>query len=89
MTKPPERVILTSKEGEALIDRVYASDLAPADCTVVVQIIRLPVWLMLAIQKARLSLKRFRQTRFGEAAKGCSESASEVSAEAEPVALEL
>jgi transposase len=69
MKPPPERVTLTSEEGEALIDRVYASDLPRADCTVVAQIIRLHFWLMLAIQEAKLSLKRFRTMLFGESAK--------------------
>jgi hypothetical protein len=82
LKKPPARVTLTSEEGEALIERVYASDLPRADCTLVVQIIRLHFWLMLVVQEAKLSLKRFRQMLFGEPSKGRSEAASEPSAEA-------
>ena len=69
LQKPPARVTLTSEEGEGLIERVYASDLPRADCTVVVQIIRLHFWLMLVIQEAKLSLKRFRRMLFGEPSK--------------------
>jgi len=65
MPPPPESVTLTSAQGEALIERVYASDLPRADCTGVAQIIRLHFWLMLAMQAAKLSLKRFRTMRFG------------------------
>ena len=82
MTAPPEPVTLTSEEAEALIVRVYASNLPREDCTVVTQIIRLHFWLLLAIQEAKLSLKRFRQMLFGEPAKGRSESTPEPSAKA-------
>jgi transposase len=69
MQPPPESVTLTLAEGAALLDRVYASDLPCAACTVVAQIIRLHFWLLLAIQEAKLSLKRFRTMLFGEPAK--------------------
>lgn len=64
MSNPPERVTLTSEEGEALIERVYASNLPRVDCTVLVRIVRLHFWLMLALQEAKLSLKRFRTLLF-------------------------
>lgn len=70
VTNPPASVMLTAEEGEALIDRVYASNLPRVDCTVLVQIIRLNFWLLLAIQEAKMSLKRFRQMLFGEPTKG-------------------
>lgn len=76
MTQPPEHVTLSSEAGEALIDRVYASNLPRADCTVLVQIIRLHLWPLLAIQEAKLSLKRFRQMLFGEPTKGRAASVS-------------
>jgi len=66
MIQPPEHVTLTSEEVEVLIDRVNASNLPRADCRVLVRIIRLYVWLRLAIQEAKLSLKRFRTILFGE-----------------------
>ena len=76
MTPPPEPVTLTSEEGAALIDRVYASNLPRADCTVLVQIVRLHFWLLPAIQEAKLSLKRFRQMLFGESTTGRAASVS-------------
>ena len=80
MSRVPERVGLTSEDGEALIEREYASDLPRADCTVVTQIIRLHCWLLLAIQEAKLSLQRFCHRLFGELAKRRSASVSEASA---------
>jgi transposase len=83
MRRAPERVTLTSAAGEALIERVYASDLPRADCTGVVQSIRLHFWRMLAIQEAKLRLKRFRQMLFGEPATRRSEAVLAAAAEAE------
>lgn len=80
----PHEVTLSREQGEALIARVYASDLPHTDCTVVAQIIRLHFWLRLAMQEAKLSLKRLRQMLFGEPAPGRSESALAPLAEAEP-----
>jgi transposase len=76
VTNPPPSVLLTAEEGEALIDRVYASNLPHTDCRVLVQIVRLHFWLLLAIQETKLSLKRFRQMLFGEPAKGRTASVS-------------
>ena len=66
MTKPPPRITLSAAEGEALIERVEGSGLSAEDRRVVVQVIRLYFWLIVALQEAKLSLKRFRTMLFGE-----------------------
>jgi len=66
--KPPPRITLSAEEGEALIERVEGSGLSAEDRRVVVQVIRLYFWLMVALQEAKLSLKRFRTMLFGEPA---------------------
>jgi hypothetical protein len=58
--KPPASVTLTVEEGEALMGRVHASGLGAADGQVVEWVTRLHFWLMLAVQEAKLRLKRFR-----------------------------
>ncbi len=68
MKKPPPRITLSAEEGEALIERVEGSGLSAEDRRVVVQVIRLYFWLMVALQEAKLSLKRFRTMLFGEPA---------------------
>lgn len=65
MTKPPPSITLSTEEGEALIERVEGSGLSAEDRRVVVQVIRLYFWLMVAVQEAKLSLKRFRTMLFG------------------------
>jgi len=69
VTKPPPSITLSTAEGEALIERVEGSGLSAEDRRVVVQVIRLYFWLMVALQEAKLSLKRFRTMLFGEPAK--------------------
>lgn len=68
MKKPPPSITLSAEEGEALIERVEGSGLRAEDRRVVVQVIRLYFWLMVALQEAKLSLKRFRTMLFGEPA---------------------
>lgn len=66
--KLPPSITLSAEEGEALIERVEGSGLSAEDRRVVVQVIRLYFWLMVALQEATLSLKRFRTMLFGEPA---------------------
>jgi len=66
--KPPPSITLRAEAGEALIARVEGSGLSADDRRVVVQVIRLYFWLMVALQEAKLSLKRFRTRLFGEPA---------------------
>ena len=64
--KPPEEVKLSREEGEALIERVKASNLASEDQGLLVQLIRVYFWLTLALQEAKISLKRLKVVLFGE-----------------------
>jgi hypothetical protein len=66
--KLPPSITLSAEAGEALIERVEGSGLSAEDRRVVVQVIRLYFWLMVALQEAKLSLKRFRTMLFGEPA---------------------
>lgn len=65
MKKPPPSITRSAEAGEALIARVEGSGLSAEDRRVVVQVIRRYFWLILALQEAKLSLKRFRMMRFG------------------------
>ena len=68
MKKPPPRITLSAEEGEARIERVEGSGLRAEDRRVVVQVIRRYFWRMVALQEAKLSLKRLRTRLFGEPA---------------------
>jgi hypothetical protein len=81
--KRPHDVKLSREAGEALIERLEGDALTAEDRCVLVQVLRLYFWLMLVLQEAKLSLKRFRQMLFGEPAQGRYESVLEPSAEAE------
>ena len=67
--KPPEEVKLSREEGEALIERVKASNLASADQGLVVKLIQIYFWLRLALQETKISLKRLKIVLFGEGRK--------------------
>ena len=58
--KPPEEVKLSREEGEALIERVKASNLASDDQGLVVKLIQIYFWLTLALQETKISLKRLK-----------------------------
>src|SRR5437588_7364291 len=66
--KPAGTVTLSSAAGEALIAQVRQSNLPPADAGMVEQIIRMYFWLVLALQEAKLSVKRLRTLLFGSSA---------------------
>ena len=68
MKKPPPSITLSAEASEALIARVHKSGLSAEDSGVVEQVIRLYFWLMVALQEAKLSLKRFRTMLFGDPA---------------------
>jgi hypothetical protein len=67
--KPPEEVKLSREGGEALIERVKASNLASDDQGVVVKLIGVYFWLTLALQETQISLKRLKVALFGEGRK--------------------
>ena len=67
--KPPEDVKLSREDGEALIERIKASNLASDDQGLVVKIIRIYFWLTLALQEAKISLRRLWVALFGEGRK--------------------
>ena len=68
MMKEPEQIELTRDEGEALIERVKASDLAADDRRVLERLIRMYFWLVFVVQEAKLSMKRLRGLLFGKGA---------------------
>ena len=67
--KPPEEVKLSREDGEALIERVKASNLASDDQGLVVKLIEVYFWLTLALQETKISLKRLKIVLFGEGRK--------------------
>ena len=66
--KEPEQIKLTQGEGEALIERIKASDLAADDRRVLERLIRMYFWLVFVVQEAKLSMKRLKGLLFGKAA---------------------
>jgi hypothetical protein len=67
--KPPEEVRLSWKEGEALIERIKASNLRSEDQGLLVKLIQVYFWLTLALQETKISLKRLKVALFGEGRK--------------------
>jgi hypothetical protein len=64
--KPPEEVKLSREDGEALIERIKASNLASDDQGLLVKLIQVYFWLMLAFQETKISLKRLKVALFGK-----------------------
>jgi hypothetical protein len=64
--KEPEKVKLTQAEGEALIERIKASDLTESDRRVLERLIHMYFWLLFTLQEAKLSLKRLKELLFGK-----------------------
>src|SRR5919198_504334 len=67
--QPPEDVKLSREDGEALIERIQASNLRSEDQGLLVKLIRVYFWLTLALQETKISLKRLRVALFGEGRK--------------------
>ena len=67
--QPPEDVKLSREDGEALIERIQASNLKSEDQGLLVKLIRVYFWLTLALQETKISLKRLRVALFGEGRK--------------------
>jgi transposase len=67
--KEPEKVKLTQAEGEALIERIKASDLTESDRRVLERLVHMYFWLLFTLQEAKLSLKRLKELLFGKARK--------------------
>jgi hypothetical protein len=63
--KPVDTLTLSAEAGEALIARVYRSDLPRADAATVEWVIRMYFHVVLALQEAKLSVKRLRSLLFG------------------------
>jgi transposase len=62
----PEEVNLSREDGAALIERLEDNALTTDDRRVLVKLITFHFWLLLALQEAKLSLKRLRSLLFGE-----------------------
>jgi transposase len=62
-------VKLNREEGEALIERIKASDLRSEDQGLLVKLIGVYFWLTLALQETKISLKRLKDALFGEGRK--------------------
>src|SRR5215472_16878294 len=58
--KRPDEVNLSREEGEALIERIEGNALTAEDRNVLVQVLRVYLWLLFALQEAKISLKRLR-----------------------------
>lgn len=58
--KRPEVVNLSPADGEALSERLESDALSAEDRRLLVQVVRLLVWLLFALQEAQTSLRRFR-----------------------------
>src|SRR5437764_12763625 len=67
--KRAEEVKLDREEGEALIERIKASNLRSEDQGLLVKLIRVYVWLTLALQETKIHLKRLKVALFGEGRK--------------------
>jgi transposase len=67
--KSPEEVKLNREEGEALIERIKASDLRSEDQGLLVKLIGVYFWLTLALQETKVSLKRLKVALFSEGRK--------------------
>jgi transposase len=67
--KPPEEIRLSREEGEALIERIKASNLRSEDQGLLVKLIQVYFWLTLALQETKISLKRLKVALFGEGRK--------------------
>ena len=65
--KRPEPIHLSAEDGEAIIARLTVYAPTPADCELLIVVIRLHFWLMFALQEAKLSLRRLRNVLFGKA----------------------
>ena len=60
MHKPVDPLTLSAVDGEALIARVYQSNVSAADAHLVEQVVRMLLWVVCAVQEAKLSVKRLR-----------------------------
>lgn len=69
--KQAEDIELSSSEGEALIERIEGECWTAEDRHLVVQIIRLYVGVILALQEAKITVKRLRHLLFGKSPKPC------------------
>src|SRR5438067_10903055 len=67
--KPSEEVKLNWEEGEALIERIKASNLRSEEQGLLVKLIGVYFWLTLALQETKIRLKRLKVALFGEGRK--------------------
>ncbi len=66
MKKPAGNMTLSSEEGDTLIAQVRQSNLPQAAAGKLEEIVRLCLWLVVALQEAKLSVKRLRNLLFGK-----------------------
>ena len=64
--KPVRDIELSSADGEALIERIEGDRWTAEDRHLVVQIIRLYFGVILALQEAKITVKRLRHLLFGK-----------------------
>ena len=65
MHTPVDNLTLSVADGEALIARVYQSNVSTADARLVEQVVRMLLWVVYALQEAKLSVKRLRALLLG------------------------
>ena len=59
MKKPvPERIDLTEKEAEQLINRINSSGLSNDDQTILIGILHFCLWLQLKLTKAKITIRK-------------------------------
>lgn len=62
----PEPINLSAEEGEAIIARLSVYAPTRSDCEVLIPVVQLYFWLIVALQEAKLSLRRLRNVLFGK-----------------------
>lgn len=62
----PAPINLSIEEGEAIIARLSVYAPTRSDCEMLIPVVRLYFWLMVALQEAKLSLRRLRHVLFGK-----------------------
>jgi transposase len=80
--KPADHVTLSAEAGEALIARVHQSNLGAEDASMVEWVIRMYFFVAVALQEAKLSVKRLRDMFFGRSRKAKTSPAPEASSPA-------
>ena len=65
LKKPTDKVTLSAEEAEAVLARVYQSNLGADDARIVECVFRMYLWVAFTLQEAKVSVKRLRDLFFG------------------------